>query len=109
MSNGQTTARRVEEAIRLSCSTMGAFFAVARDSRCARVPPPFNMVEELKSFGAFVSGKPVPEGYEIPECVLSLADKMLASKSPDKQFMILRSSVSSLRSRELTRLSSPAA
>ena len=89
--NGQGTAHRVEEAIRVSgCSAMGEFFRVAKHAFPTGATEPFDMVSELRRFGALQSGNPVPEGYKIPECVRSLADKILESKDRRKCFALLR-------------------
>lgn len=91
--NGQGTAHRVEDAIRSSgCSATGEFFRVAKYAFFAGAIEPFDMINELSWFGALGSGNPVPEGYKIPECVRSLADKILESKDRRKCFALLRNS-----------------
>ncbi len=92
--NGQGTLHRVEDAIRFSgCSAIGEFFRVARHVfPASATDEPFDMVSELSWFGAFANGNPVPEGYSIPECVRSLADKVLESKDRTKCFSLLRNS-----------------
>lgn len=101
-SNGQGTAHRVEEAIRASrCSATGEFFRVARfvfpnhaPEQCITVSVPCAtaveqptwLTQELRWFGALVSGNPVPEGYKIPECVRLLTERVLENKDPKKCF-----------------------
>ncbi len=93
--NGQGTAQRVGEAIRLGgCSSVREFFRVARctfpdhaPEQCVTTDDQRSWMErELSWFESLGSGNPVPRGYKIPECVRLLADRVLESKSRRKCF-----------------------
>ncbi len=85
--DGLGTARYVMEMAELCRCTITKFITIARDSNLAPLPQKFDSLTEIKNFGILSSGAPAPEGYEIAECILALANEVSASKDPGKYFM----------------------
>ena len=85
--DGLGTARYVMETAALCPCTIAKFITTARDSNLAPLPREFDSLIEIRKFGILSSGAPAPEGYQIAECILALADKVSASQDPGRCFL----------------------